>query len=66
MALVKLIRLNEAFNENGEIHVNPLQLVAVIGEDTAPNVRVVTTGGSFDVAQPQGEGTTSVRAQLSA
>lgn len=58
MAFERFIRLNEASNENGEVHINPDHVVAIIGDETEPAVRVVTVAGTEYVVvqrQPVGE-----------
>lgn len=45
MAYAKCINLNEAGDPNGEVHLNPDQVVAVVGSTTEPSVRVLTTSG---------------------
>lgn len=51
MAFVKLTRLNDRGEAQGEVHLNPDQVVGIIGSEEEVKVTVVTTAGTFDIQQ---------------
>jgi hypothetical protein len=64
MGFLKLTRVNEQGVDRGPVFVNTAAVSAVVGEETDGVVEVVTHDGTYRVKQPQGEGTTSVLAQV--